>query len=88
MKMINTEFLQSAYSPVLLKLVILKAIIEEGKFNNYAIYSCACFSLMAHVLLKLISLQLYFHSFELKFKFVLKTFPMKRVHLYAVRLHT
>jgi hypothetical protein len=54
MKMINTEFLQSAYSLVLLKLVILKAIIEEGKINNYAVYPCACFSLMAHVLLKLI----------------------------------
>jgi len=43
MKIINTEFLQRAYSPVLLKLVILKAIIEEGKINNYAVYSCAFF---------------------------------------------
>ena len=72
----------------LLKLVEVKAIIEEDKVNNYALYSRACFSLMAHNPLKLISLQLYFHSFELKFKFVLKIFPTKRVHLFVVCLHT
>jgi len=72
----------------LLKLVKVKAIIEEGKINNYPVYSCACFSLTAHVPPKLVSLQLYVHSFELKFRIVLKTFLMKRVHLFVVSLHT